>query len=111
MAAMGHVSPRFRLGTHAPAEPPPPEAEWTEVKFPIKVAQEAAGRGLVCVEGRGLGVEERGLGMEGRGTWKKAQRRQSVQRSRSRRRGWEMQRGRGRPLGVQTNEQVHRDSR
>lgn len=34
-----------------------------EGKFPIKVAQEAAGRGLVGVEGRGLvGVEGRGLG-------------------------------------------------
>ena len=70
---MGHLSPRFRPGTRAPVEPPVPEAEWMEGKFPTKVAQDAAGRGLVGVEGRGLGGE-------GRGTWRMAQRRPIVQR-------------------------------
>ena len=69
MAAMRHLSPTSRPATRALTEPPPPEAEWMEGKFPIKVAQEAAGRGLVGVEGRGLvGVEGRGLvGGAGRG--------------------------------------------
>lgn len=56
MAAMRPLSPTSRPATRALTEPPPPEAEWMEGKFPIKVAQEAAGRGLVGVEGRGLGA-------------------------------------------------------
>ena len=66
MAAMRHLSPTSRPATRALTEPPPPEAEWMEGKFPIKVAPEAAGRGLVGVEGRGLGV----------GTWRMVQRTQ-----------------------------------
>ena len=81
-----------------------------EGKFPIKVAQEAAGRGLVGVEGRGLvGVEGRGLGAR------------HLEDGTKNTKGYRQAKAGGgdgkrkedgaEPLGVQTNEQVHRDSR
>ena len=73
-----------------------------EGKFPIKVAQEAAGRGLVGVEGRGLGARHLEDGTKNTKGYRQAK--AGGGDGKRKEDGAE-------PLGVQTNEQVHRDSR